>query len=530
MRAKTTQWGKNKYKEIIFGIGETSTEIMLSAIVLAAGVLAYAPMAPYNQDFLDNYNVLKYLGNGGPYNTRRGLGIDLDAPEGCSVDQVALIMRHGERYPDPGPAKKFNQVWDKFAEKKGSFINDLEFVNYWEPFVSPDSASISQESTVGAYSGLQTGYTAGTIYRQRYGHLVDLDSITPVFPSGSERIVDTARRFVEGFFGYNVSSAAINIIPEVAGQGANTLVPVCNNASIEKPNKDACSWKGDYPPFHALAKKWNKAYGLNLTWSDISTLCLAAGYELQVRGGSPWVNAIPRDVWIAYEHQLSSSFWCESGPGSPEALARGSVWANATRELFLQGPEKSLPLLLSFSHETDISPILAFLGLDAAPGMNKSHVQADSGFHLSDVVPMGTRFILERLVCTSDETDKTGFANANPPAYNATYISSNATKPSNATDAGDGKSYYVRVVSNDAVVPINDCLSGPGFSCPLQEYSDYVDRRLEGRDFSKVCNLTAGAPDYLDFIWNYNTTTELNNINTTVAYQALNLNYLGQAI
>lgn len=503
---------------------------MLSALVLATTVLAYGPQAPYKQDFTEIYDVLKYTGNGGPYSTRRGLGLSLDAPEGCSVDQVAMVMRHGERYPDPGPVAKFEKIWAKLDKKRGSYVNDLEFLNYWEPYVNSKSGFVSQASTVGPYSGLLTGYYAGSLYAQRYGHLWDPEVITPVFPSGSERIVDTARRFVDGFFGYNFSAAAINIIPEVAGQGANTMVPSCNNASIGKPDPSACSGKGDYPPFYAIANKWNKAYGLDLTWSDISDLCLSTAYELNVRGDSPWVKAIPQDVWIAYEHQLSASFWCSSGPGSPEALARGSNWVNATRQLFLQGPEKALPLAFTFAHETDIAPVLAFLGIDAAPNTNISHIQADSGYHLSDVVPMGTRFVLERLVCTADETDKTGFANANPPAYNGSYVSSNVTNPSNATIAGDGKSYYVRVVSNDAVVPLDLCSSGPGFSCPLQEYSDYVDQRLVGHEYSKVCNLTAGAPKYLDFFWNYNTTTELNNINKTVAYQAYLLNYLGQAI
>lgn len=503
---------------------------MLSAVVFAAGVLAYGPMAPYDQDFLENYNILKYLGNGGPYNTRRGLGISLDAPEGCSVDQVAMVMRHGERYPDLGSVKSYEEVWAKFDQKKGTYVNDLEFVNYWEPFVSHDDPFVSQESTVGPYSGLQTGYLAGTIYRQRYGHLWDSQTITPVFTSGSERVVDTARRFAEGFFGYNISAAAVNIVPEVADQGANSLVPVCNNASYEKSNESACSGKGDYPPLYALAKKWNQKFGLNLTWFDIQTLCSAAGFELQVRGDSPWIKAIPQDVWIAYEHYLSASFWCTNGPGSPSALARGSNWANATRQLFLGGPSKGLPLAFSFSHDTDIAPIKAFLGLDAAPQTNLSQVQADSGYHISDVMPMAGRLVLERLVCTGEETDKTRFANANPPAFNGSYVSSNVSRPSNATDAGDGKSYYVRVVSNDAVVPINDCLSGPGYSCPLQEYSDYIDRRLVGREYSQVCNLTESAPKYLDFFWNYNTTTDLNPINNTVAYQAYLVNYLGQAI
>lgn len=493
--------------------------ISLTVAFLAAAVFAHGPQAPYSQDFTENYNVLKFLGNGGPYNTRRGLGISLDTPEGCSIDQISFIMRHGERYPDPGPLSEFEAIWGKLEKCKGNYINELEFLNKWEPYVYSDSPFVAEESTAGPYAGLLTGYHAGSIYARRYGHLWNRQSITPIFASGSERIVDTARRFVEGFFGYNFSAAAINIIPEVASQGANTLVTICNNASIEQPDESACSGKGDYPPFYALANKWNKNYGLNLTWSDISKLCLSTAYELNVRGESPWVKAIPQDVWVAYEHQLSSSFWCSNGPGSPTALARGSNWVNATRQVLLEGPEKSLPLVFTFAHETDIAPILAFLGIDAAPNTNTSYVQADAGYHLSDVVPMGSRLVLERLVCTTNQDDDT-----NSSAFDGSQISPNVT------NANGGKSYYIRAISNDAVVPLNECQSGPGYSCPLQEYSDFVDRRLAGREFSKVCNLTEDAPRHLDFFWNYNTTTGLNRINETISYQAYLLNYLGQSI
>lgn len=65
----------------------------------------------------------------------------------------------------------------------------------------------------------------------------------PVSTSGSERVADTARRFVEGFFGYYFSAAVINIVPEVTSQRAHSLVPLCNNASIPEETESACSSK-----------------------------------------------------------------------------------------------------------------------------------------------------------------------------------------------------------------------------------------------------------------------------------------------
>lgn len=501
---------------------------MISAVLLASVVAAYGPNVPYSQTFEDNYNTLKFTGNAGPYSDRRGLGIARDPPEGCAVDSVWLYMRHGERYPSASATKSQVKSLDKVLAKKQDLSGPLEFAKTWVPYAWNGNPWLETESTVGPYSGLHSGYLAGLYYTERYGHLWNPEVITPLFASGSERIVDTARRFIEGFFGYNTSSAALNIIPENAGQGANTLVPVCSNTSIgESPCTTAS--KRDYKPFRDIAAKWNKDYGLQLEWSDIPNLCEMAAYELNVRGRSPWVAAFPSDVWVAYEHYLSAGFWCETGPGSPEALARGNNLLNASRTLLLQGSD-GLPLSLNFAHDTDIAPFQAALGLDPAPLFNDSKIQTDSGYRLSDIIPQGGRVILERLACKADSNST--LSEKYPLGFNnsLTYKDANVSYAKNATVGGNGVDYYVRVVVNEAVAPLDECMSGPGLSCPLQEYSDYVDKRIAGKEFSQVCNLTEGAPKYLDFYWNYNTTQDLNTINKTIAYQAYQLNWLGQAI
>jgi acid phosphatase len=72
------------------------------------------------------------------------------------------------------------------------------------------------------------GYTLGTEYRARYGHLWDGKYIVPIFSSGYERIIETARKFGESFYGYNYSSVvALNIISENSTQGADSLTPTC---------------------------------------------------------------------------------------------------------------------------------------------------------------------------------------------------------------------------------------------------------------------------------------------------------------
>jgi acid phosphatase len=80
-------------------------------------------------------------------------------------------------------------------------------------------------------------------------------------------------------------------------------------------------------------------------------------------------------------------------------------------------------------------------------------------------MPMGARITFERLTCSS-------------------------------TDA----KAYVRVNINDQIVPLPSCRSGPGGSCPLDEFVDYVrQRKEEVGDFGEVCDL-AGESGNITFL------------------------------
>lgn len=500
---------------------------MKSSLVLIAAlscVGAYNPNKPYPQDFDDNYNVLKYTGNAGPYSNRRGVGISRDPPSGCVVDQAIILMRHGARHASPGKADDFEESLSKLNAKKGKFTGDLAFYNSWVPFDEPSSGWLGEESTIGPYNGLHEGYYSGMMYAERYGDLVDLEGMTPVFASGALRVVDTARRFIEGFFGYNATQAALNIIPETTDQGANSLTPTCQNSSI---TEGPCKSKRDYKPFRDLAQDWNQQYGVKLTYKDIRTLMEMAAYELNVRGRSPWISVFPSDAWVAFEHHLSAKFWCADGPGSPDALARGTNFINASRTMLLEGPEQGEPLVVNFSHDTDIAPVQAALGLDPSPQFNDSKIQSHPGYHVADVVPQGGRIIFERLTCASS-ADIPGeeYVNEYPLGFNNTVANITNSSAPNSTQP----QHFVRVVVNEAVVPLDDCMSGPGLSCPLNDYNEYINSRISGREFSKVCNLTSEVPSHLTFWWDYNATTSLNRINETIPYQGKLLNYLGQPI
>ncbi|PRT54532.1 3-phytase B [Wickerhamiella sorbophila] len=509
----------------------------------------YTNPKPYSQDMLDNYNLLKYTTWMGPWSQRRGVGLNRDTPLGCKVDQVAMLHRHGERYPDKYAVVDMNEALDKLTPHKGKLKGDLEFLNYWVPFITPDGGLVAQESTVGAYSGLLDAYNRGTMYRARYGHLWDQESIVPIFTSGYERIVQTGRHFGEGFFGFNYTdSAAINIIPEVASQGADSLVPVChipNNATVCDVPESARAKSPDNPPWKyeefgraaARFNRANKGLSLNVTADDIPQLMSFAAFELNVRGSSPWAKAFTSEEWIAFEYLQSSYYNCYYGNFATNTPARGSLYLNATRVLLNQGPENSLPMAWSFAHDINITPVVALLGFATDKHYDPTKVTFGNKWDVTDITPQGAHIVFERLVCSGDEDDEYALlaeefpASFNVSDTNATYAS-NATYPgvNSSIHTGVKENIYVRVVLNEAVAPLPGCDSGPGKSCKLSDFSKLVDKAIAGVDFVKTCNVSADAPQYLSFFWDYNTTNSLNYDTNPIPYQAGLLNAEGNPI
>jgi acid phosphatase len=87
----------------------------------------------------------------------------------------------------------------------------------------------------------------------------------------------------------------------------------------------------------------------------------------------------------------------------------------------------------------------------------------------SQITPMGGRVIFERLACSE---------------------ASNGPEKS-----------YVRVNVNDGIVEIPHCGTGPGSSCPLEQFVALVSQRGEETgDFNEKCGLPKDSPDRITFL------------------------------
>jgi acid phosphatase len=98
-----------------------------------------------------------------------------------------------------------------------------------------------------------------------------------------------------------------------------------------------------------------------------------------------------------------------------------------------------------------------------------NRIATTRNWRTSQVTPMGGRIIFERLACSK--------------AF------------------GGPEEFHVRVNVNDGIVKIPHCSTGPGSSCPLEQFIDLVSRRgEESGDFRKKCGLSKDSPDRISFL------------------------------
>ena len=143
-------------------------------------------------------------------------------------------------------------------------------------------------------------------------------------------------------------------------------------------------------------------------------------------------------------------------------------------------------LIVTSVHDGDIIPLLSALDIfPQHPDLPISHVLHNRTWRTSDVVPMGGRIIFERLACA---TPPDCWSNA--PFY-----------PNHVYCTPQPDEIYVRINVNDEIVAIPGCDSGPGGTCPLDDFLERVKKRgSEIEKFGTICGLDEDAPERITFL------------------------------
>lgn len=419
----------------------------------------------------DQYNVVRYLAAAGPYVQSRGYGISTDIPETCTVEQVQYYSRHGERYPGQAVGLSLEATLKKLQGYNSTITGPLSFLNDYQYFVD-DFDLYERETTPinseGPYTGYETLLKAGTAFRAKYNSLYDPEEPLPIFIAASERVYDSALFFAQGFLGLNYSDDKLNkvVVSENKSQGINSLTPRWGCTAFNSTSNAAAVAKFPSDYIKKIISRFIEGNsGLNVTSADVKNFFQICAYELTSRGYSPFCGLFTPDEYVTYSYANDLNFYYTSGPGGNLTREIGSVQVNASLQL-LKDEEASNKIWLTFTHDTDIELFHAALGLfDPINPLPVDRVELKDTYHHVDVVPMGGRTITEKLKCDNET--------------------------------------YVRYIVNDAVVPIPGCADGPGFSCEISKYEDYVHEKIGDIQLKEDCEVPDDVPQSLTFYWDY---------------------------
>lgn len=361
----------------------------------------------------------------------------------------------------------------------------LTFLPSWVPPLDDPTNQVEMLSGTGALEAFKLG-----VQLQRLG-LTHSGTQFTVWAASQQRCVDTAQWFLQGYLSpghYNVESLGkiVKMADSVNYTFANSLTATNSCPRYVTNETFADNYRTSYRS--AITSRLNQYIrGYELTEADIGAMMDLCGFQTEIAGSSPFCDVFTASEWKDFEYAMDLQYYYGSGPGNPLSGTTFWPYLKAVTDLFSVGPGKTtsntsngfIPpsLLMSFTHDNDITPLISALGLfnesSYAP-LDPIHPKTTRKFRTSYAITFAGRVALERLSCDLSPRPSTVKHTAGVP------------QPKPSTEA------FVRIKVNDAVVPLSGCSEGPGGSCRLSQFVKYVESR--GRsvgDFIQTCGQTA---------------------------------------
>lgn len=416
---------------------------------------------------------LRLLGGNGPFVTHESMGIDPETPDQCAINQVVLFSRHSDRYPISLQYSQYSGTVRKL-QAMDDLRGPLNFIKSYQMFVN--SSNAGKLTSTGPRNGKLQAHQLGERFRRKYGHLwTGRGRPLNILASKSDRVIETAKLFGKGFFAEDIDSDSTSSqykvaeIPEV-GNGINSLTPEFNCffqydfVSAILATQEYLD--AEFPPLVRKLREYTTTKNHELDSSDVISLMSLCAFELSAAEHSQFCD-IFNDTkdWEKFEYYNELLSYYAFGPKYPLTKASGSVFANATATLLKQGPEEMGPVYFNFAHDMEVLAILGSLNLFVPKEhLPKDHIPKDNPYQQGQLTPMLGHVAFERMSCKG--------------------------------------AAYIRILVNDTPVPIPDCQSGPGSSCPLDEFERYVDKHFV--DINSECGtLKLFKKPYFDLFWEY---------------------------
>jgi hypothetical protein len=323
---------------------------------------------------------------------------------------------------------------------------------------------------------------SGAADAERVGkHLLDrypdlAPNTTMILADKKSRTYDTATNFTRGFPQHD----SINVVRVLENHNGSmeSLIPhkSCDNFSKKPGTKEQHKFIDIYGA--RISERLSEFTPFKLAPKDVVGMQSICGYESAILGHRSPLCAVFTDAeWMAYEYHWDMRYAYMVGPLNPLSPYLGFPWLQTQTELFAHIDKHSTPggawpqnqrLFLSFTHR-EVPPFVATaLGLfnsssNAAEQFPTDHINWTRAWRMSDLIPFLGHVGMEKMTC-----DRGGAL---------------------ADGKGSGNKEYVRFIANTAPRPIPACQSGPGASCPFEDFKELIGEGAgKHKDFHRVCD------------------------------------------
>ncbi|TFA99287.1 3-phytase A [Trichoderma ghanense] len=384
--------------------------------------------------------------------------IDASIPAGCSVTFAQVLSRHGARFPTQKKTDAYRDMIERIQGSVEDYGKGFEFLKDYAYNLGADDLTAFGE---------QQMVDSGRAFLERYHNLAsDFDPF--VRASGSDRVVLSAQRFLEGYYEAQRRDAStatkdILIIPEDEAYN-NTLNHGACPAFEEGPaseirDMNQKAWLGVFGP--AINRRLNSRLpGANLTLTETVYMMDLCPFTTVANTSTPsdFCRLFSADEWTSYDYFQSLDKWYGYGRGNPMGPSQGvgfgneliarltgqPVRDNTTTNTTLDSSPETFPLhdklYADFSHDNTMSSIFAALGMFNStrdlPLKYKLSPRKLHGFSASWVVPFGARMYVEKMQCNGSDEQ------------------------------------LVRIILNDRVVPMRTCNPDRLGRCKLGAFID----------------------------------------------------------
>lgn len=217
--------------------------------------------------------------------------------------------RHGARFPTSSTTEgaPFFGAYIANVTANGTAINGtgpLTFLNDWQYELGAEILT---------RIGTQQLFDSGVQHNLLYGKLYNASTQAhkPVVRTTSQsRMLDSARYFTLGFFGWNASEA-INLEVILEGDGFNNTLAsydTCNNSNIATVGDTLLRPVWDPIYLKDAIQRLQQYTSLNLTTELVYGMQSLCAYETMAFGYSNFCGLFTKEEWLGFEYDLDLQF------------------------------------------------------------------------------------------------------------------------------------------------------------------------------------------------------------------------------